>query len=582
MSCLNVRHLCILENPPSNDLSPDGDINSCNDISIRPYPNQGQGAQEEGPSTQSHVNSTEDTKRPSEVTGTPTDKTDGDSLGFEDSSSEVAFQTTRISISCRGCRIVPFALVLQLTGEVFFSNIEFAGECESCSNAVDSHETVECENVRAQDISEEILDHKENTECKLCLWKQFPQEEPQDISEEILDHKENTECKLCLWKQFPQEEQLKLLKVGPKCGSKVSGKRQRWKKLNDLLGAFDFHHLQPAPVRAVVFPVSRQNPGQGHSSNSQKDSGESSPSPPGDRQWPPESIYGMPWMTFRRELHRLGTFLDMPPNSPVFSLRLAQVGFLRLPEGFIVCYFCGLRRDAWNAGEGPAAVHREMRPDCPMSAGAPCDNEPVDTPTAEQLEELMQTWSLSGPPLLPGGDPEQRATANAVVPPPSQGMLSANLAGASQTTNSHPSGSAAQASIAADSDPTAATPASNQNVSSGSNQASSPQQPRLGLLGGSASSANLPHAPIFDGTAQPVVPANTTDTRSTSSSEVRSGQQVVTYQQLGIVTEAPKRPDMAMINSRVGTFRNWPSSSSHTPLELSEAGFYYAGQYRTG
>ena len=527
MSCLNVRHPHIVENPPSSDLSSDGDTDGCTDVPIRPYTNHGQSAQEEGPT--------------SEVMGTPTDKTDSDSLGFEDSSSEVAFLTT--GISWRGCRIVPFALVLQRTGEVFFSKFEFAGECESCSNAVDSDETVECENVRTRDISEEILDHKENTECKL-------------------------------WKQFPQEEQLKLLKVGPKCGSKVSGKRQRWKKLNDLLGAFDFHYLEPAPVRAVVFPVSRQNPGQGHSSNSQKDSDESSPSPPGDRQWPPESIYGLPWTTFRQELHRLGTFLGMPPNSPVSSLRLAQVGFLRLPEGFIVCYFCGLRRDVWNAGEYPAAVHREMRPDCPMSAGAPCDNEPVDTPTAEQLEELMQTWSLSGPPLLPGGDPKQRATANAAVPPPSQG----NLAGASQTTNSHPSGSAAQASIAADSDPTAATPVSNQNVSSGSNQASSPQQSRLGLLGGSASSASLPHAPIFDGTAQPVVPASTTDTRSTSSSEARSGQQVVTYQQLGIVTEAPKRPDMAMINSRVGTFRNWPSSSSHTPLELSEAGFYYAGQ----
>ena len=549
MNCLNVRPPHIVENPHSNDLSPDGDTDICDDVSIRPCGNQGQGAQEEGPSTQSHVNNS--TKHPSEVTGTPVDNTDGDSLGFEDRFPEVAILTTRINTSQSVCRIVPFVLVLQLTGEVFFSNFEFAGECESCSIAVDSDETVEFENVRTQDISEEILDHKENTECKL-------------------------------WKQFPQEEQLKLLKVGPKCGSKVSGKRQRWKKLNDLLGAFDFHYLEPAPVRAVVFPVSRQNPGQGHSSNSQKDSDESSPSPPGDGQWPPESIYGLPWTTFRQELHRLGTFLGMPPNSPVFSLRLAQVGFLRLPEGFIVCYFCGLRRDAWNAGECPAAVHREMRPDCPMSAGAPCDNEPVDTPTAEQLEELMQTWSLSGPPLLPGGDPEQRTTANAAVPPPLQGMLSANLAGASQTTNSHPSGSAAQASIAADSDPTAATPVSNQNVSSGSNQASGPQQPRLGLLGGSASSASLPHAPIFDGTAQPVVPASTTNTCSTFSSEARSGQQVVTYQQLGIVTEAPKRPDMAMINSRVGTFRNWPSSSSHTPLELSEAGFYYAGQYRTG
>ena len=350
-----------------------------------------------------------------------------------------------------------------------------------------------------------------------------------------------------------------------------------------------FTYFKPAVTLCTVYPVSHQNPNQGQNSPGRKDA-EEPQSPPRDQQWPPESVYGMPWTTFRQEIYRLGTFMNMPPNSPVFSLRLAQVGFLRLPEGFIVCYFCGLRHDVWNAGESPGEVHRRLRPDCPMSTGAECDNEPVNIVSAEQLEELMQIWSLSGPPLLSSDPAPQRAEAAAAnaATLPSQVAPAANsgraCGGGLQTMTNQPSASdsGAQASRSAVSQST--TGASCQNDSNGNNQANSQQQPRLGLMGGAAASAtpgmgNPPRAPIFDGTAQPQVPTNTADAHSTSASEPRAGQQVVTYQQLGIVTEAPKRPDMAMLNARVGTFRNWPSTSSHNPLELSEAGFYYAGQF---
>ena len=355
-----------------------------------------------------------------------------------------------------------------------------------------------------------------------------------------------------------------------------------------------FAHFRPALTSCTVYPVCHQNPNQGQNSHGRKDAEEESPNPPSrDQQWPPETVYGMPWATFRRELHRLGTFMDMPPNSPVFALRLAQKGFLRLPEGFIICYFCGLRRDAWNAGELPAEVHRQLRPDCPMSTGADCDNEPVGIVGAEQVEELMHIWSLSGPPLLLGRDPvpqrgEAAAANTETLPPQVTPSASSGEAcgGGPQTVTNQPSavsGSGAQGSRSADIQATVTAP-SGQNVSAGNNRANSLQQPRLGLMGGAAASANPemgnpPRAPIFDGTAQPQVPADTSDARSTFASEPRPGQQVVTYQQLGIVTEEPKRPDMAMIHARVGTFRNCPSTSSHTPLELSEAGFYYAGQF---
>ncbi|KAK7106987.1 E3 ubiquitin-protein ligase XIAP-like [Littorina saxatilis] len=398
---------------------------------------------------------------------------------------------------------------------------------------------------------------------------------------------------------------------------KTSGKRQKSKKLNDLLGAFDtFHFFDPAPVTAFVYPVSRQNPKHGQSSQSQREQHKEPPPPPPAerRKWPPENVYGLPWSTFRQELRRLGTFMDMPANSPVFAVRLAQAGFLRYPDGAIICFFCGLQRDEWNAGDLPVEIHRRLRGDCPMVTGGECENQPVViTLPEERLQELMAVWSLSGPSLVQGREPahQQRgvevADATATASQPTQTTSRASNPSAYSTgrgptaraadlaADGHPpasgAGSAgAQASAPPDRRATPAAAAANPSISGasplsapavGNNSAQARDQlpPRMGLMGGDVASANpgAPRGPIFDGTAQPEPPRNPADNISASGSEPRAGQQVVTYQQLGIVTEAPKRSDMAMLNSRVGSFRNWPATASHTPLQLAEAGFFYAG-----
>ena len=63
-----------------------------------------------------------------------------------------------------------------------------------------------------------------------------------------------------------------------------------------------------------------------------------------------------------------------------------------------------------------------------------------------------------------------------------------------------------------------------------------------------------------------------------SSSTAEPARELVTYTQLGIYTQEPKRPDFAIASARVNTFAGWPHSSTHTPEDMAEAGFYYVGE----
>lgn len=54
-------------------------------------------------------------------------------------------------------------------------------------------------------------------------------------------------------------------------------------------------------------------------------------------------------------------------------------------------------------------------------------------------------------------------------------------------------------------------------------------------------------------------------------------KQVVTFEQLGIHAQRPKRPDMAVSTSRLNTFAKWPCSDTHPPQTMVDAGFFYTG-----
>ena len=51
----------------------------------------------------------------------------------------------------------------------------------------------------------------------------------------------------------------------------------------------------------------------------------------------------------------------------------------------------------------------------------------------------------------------------------------------------------------------------------------------------------------------------------------------MTYEELGIFSQRPKRPDMAVTQVRINTFDGWPHNESHSREEMADAGFYYTG-----
>lgn len=57
-----------------------------------------------------------------------------------------------------------------------------------------------------------------------------------------------------------------------------------------------------------------------------------------------------------------------------------------------------------------------------------------------------------------------------------------------------------------------------------------------------------------------------------------SKKKPLTYADLGIFAEKPKRPDMAVLWKRVASFKDkWDKNYTQTPKMLAEAGMYYAG-----
>ncbi|KAK7447334.1 hypothetical protein BaRGS_00040192 [Batillaria attramentaria] len=392
------------------------------------------------------------------------------------------------------------------------------------------------------------------------------------------------------------------------------GKHQRWKKVNHIgehLDGFHFLSLRSsflgAHLRlATVCPVNQQQPGE--NPPPPEDSGRQTqesrqPQDAASRQWPPESVNNIPWAAFCEEMRRLTTFADAPVTLPVFVIPLARAGFLRLPNGNIVCYFCGLTHNTWQAGDVPADVHRRLSPRCPMVTGINCNNQPVSSVPEEREKEVMQAWSLQGgiarqpgfvqealdhpgqgqqPPQSSGGPPGAglpRETASAS----NRGTDAASLSGpASLPVAQGSSSQAGGVTVGHHSLPSASL---SSDAHTGDASAAQQAGQNVGAVAGAAAgvaSNNVRDAtvgPIIDGTAQPVVPPPSLgqETRDTTRSGSGRGQQVVTYEQLGISTEIPKRPDMAMINARVATYRNWPPANSHTPIQLAEAGFYYAG-----
>ncbi|XP_076444560.1 E3 ubiquitin-protein ligase XIAP-like isoform X2 [Babylonia areolata] len=338
---------------------------------------------------------------------------------------------------------------------------------------------------------------------------------------------------------------------------KVSGKWQRRKKL----GVFDtFHYVNPPPQSVIVYPVNRQNITQGQGSDEQAP--QQTPRPPQARRpWPPpaaDSIFDSPWTTFSQELHRMGTFVNQPQHMTVFALILARAGFMCLPDGAIVCYFCGVQRNEWNFSESAVEVHRQLNPNCSILTGVNCNNVPVLRLDLDQVQAVMEVWSLSGPPLIGSGGEAAVQQAPSVL----GGNASAGAPQSAVYQLPGPGEQGPRQDVVADGRTTSGS-------TGGSSQANQNDQRQLDPRR---------DVRILDGTAQPEEASSSAPRSETGGgNRTGSGQQAVTYQQLGIITDFPKRAEMATLSSRLATFSNWPSTYAQNPLALAEAGFYYAG-----
>nr|KAG5702855.1 hypothetical protein BaRGS_001937 [Batillaria attramentaria] len=93
----------------------------------------------------------------------------------------------------------------------------------------------------------------------------------------------------------------------------------------------------------------------------------------------------------------------------------------------------------------------------------------------------------------------------------------------------------------------------------------------------SAAARNVAEIPAQQsGSSTAAAPAEVPSSQNASTSS-ETPRQVVTYAQLGIFTQQPKRQDMVVGATRCNTFSGWPHAETHTPEEMSDAGFYYTG-----
>ncbi|KAK7089319.1 hypothetical protein V1264_024608 [Littorina saxatilis] len=95
--------------------------------------------------------------------------------------------------------------------------------------------------------------------------------------------------------------------------------------------------------------------------------------------------------------------------------------------------------------------------------------------------------------------------------------------------------------------------------------------------GGTAREAPQSIAQGSEGVERSQISGNGGGTDSSGRSENGTERQLVTYEELGIFSQRPKRPDMAVTQVRINTFEGWPHQASHPKEEMAEAGFYYTG-----
>jgi hypothetical protein len=322
-----------------------------------------------------------------------------------------------------------------------------------------------------------------------------------------------------------------------------------------------------------------------------------------------------------KEFARLATFAEYPHDCPVFVTKIARDGFLyRSDRQTIDCNFCRLSIplvDLYTAEADPLRTHRRLKPDCPIIRGEQCGDIPVP-PVGQHGEfqgltantETTPKPALTSAPTdsvgtaslqnrMHGGQSAQYQVGMAISPSPTvqrnqpqrdTGYMEADstpsieqpregsLPSQRETqaynpeparrereqaqTNANPSRpSRTEASLPAQSQ---AAPVSNNDAARQNNTSSSSSARSSTSGSNSAESASQPAS----------APASNKDGAAAPKEKKK-----LTYSDLGIFADKPKRADMAVMMKRVQSFAGkWNPNYTQKPEMLADAGMYYAGK----
>lgn len=206
----------------------------------------------------------------------------------------------------------------------------------------------------------------------------------------------------------------------------------------------------------------------------------------------------------------------------------------------------------------------------PLASMSAASSHRSHTPVNSQLRgESSATGRTTGVETAPTGQHAQAASSQAQGSAiPTQLTESARSQNTHVTQSSPSSGSIrAQATESALPFQTARPVSTHQQETRSSSQTfSAPASSASTNNSGSQSNSR-------EAVAHPVPAPQAPPPSSTGEAE----RQVVTYSQLGIYTQEPKRSDFAIAATRAGSFTAWPHPDTHNPHHMAEAGFYYVG-----
>lgn len=268
---------------------------------------------------------------------------------------------------------------------------------------------------------------------------------------------------------------------------------------------------------------------------------------------------------FNSELTRLASYEQFPSTVPVFVTKLAALGFFYNPEHKMVeCSFCQEQipiADFYKLNI-PDGLHKRNGSKCLFFLGKECGNKPFSSPNCHYADKLQSTFPSFSHPSSNTAEANSYHPGVATVQPspailkiPSYNDASSHLPPEIAHSEVHySSGTRAE-----------------QVDTSNCHSSSSPN-----LLG--TAKPDLASSLSSKKISQYSADSAQNETNGTKEQSESSKKKPLTYGDLGIFAEKPKRPDMAVLQKRLASFDGkWSQNYHQDAKTLADAGMYYAG-----